>query len=86
MQIAKVEVVYTNGGKPYTFSANDLQLKKGDAVVVDTVRGNELGYINSEISFIDEDELSEPLKKVLRVATPQDLQTKQENNKKEIKS
>ena len=55
MQVAKVDISYQEGGKVYTFSPNGLNLKVGDVVVVDTVRGNELGYVSSEIEMVDED-------------------------------
>lgn len=83
MQIAKVDISYQEGGKVYTFSPNGLDLKVGDVVVVDTIRGNELGYVSSPIQYVDELELVDSLKNVLRIATAKDIQTKKENIQKE---
>ena len=83
MQVAKVDISYQEGGKVYTFSPNGLKLKVGDVVVVDTVRGNELGYVSSEIEMVDEEMLVDKLKNVLRIATPKDIQAKKENSEKE---
>lgn len=83
MQIAKVDISYTEGGKVYSFSPNGLELKVGDVVVVDTVRGNELGYVCSEIQYLDEYEYADQLKNVLRIATEKDKKQKTENIEKE---
>ena len=83
MQIAKVDISYQEGVKVYTFSPNGLDLKVGDIVVVDTIRGNELGYVSAPIQYVDEVELVDSLKNVLRIATPKDIQTKKENIEKE---
>lgn len=83
MQIAKVDISYQEGGKVYTFSPNGLELKVGDVVVVDTIRGNELGYVSSPIQYVDEMELVDSLKNVLRIATAKDIKTKKENIEKE---
>ncbi len=83
MQVAKVDVSYTEGGKAYSFSPNNLDLKVGDVVVVDTVRGNELGYVCSPIQIIEDYEYADQLKNVLRFATSKDIQTKKENIEKE---
>ena len=40
MQIAKVDISYTEGGKAYSFSPNSLDLKVGDVVPVDLKYGD----------------------------------------------
>ncbi len=87
MQIAKVDISYVEGGKVYSFSPNNLNLKIGDIVVVDTVRGNELGYVCSEIELVENYEYADQLKNVIRIATEKDKQMKKENieREKEIK-
>lgn len=87
MQIAKVEIKYEEDGKSYSFSPNGLKLKVNDVVVVDTIRGTELGYVCSEITYVDELELTDKLKNVLRIATQKDIAQKKENfeKQKEIK-
>ena len=83
MQIEIVEISYQEGGKVYSFSPNGLNLKVGDVVVVDTSRGNELGYVCSPIKMVEDYEWQDQLKNVLRVATPKDIQAKKDNIEKE---
>ena len=83
MQITKVDVNYEQGGKPYSFNANRLSLKVGDKVVVDTSRGEELGYVVGITKNFNTDDSANEIKNVLRVATQKDLQNKQENAQKE---
>ena len=74
MQIEKVDISYVKGGKMYSFSPNGLKLKDGDVVVVDTVRGSELGYVCGEIQILEDYEYADQLKNVIRIATPKDKQ------------
>ena len=83
MQIKKVEISYTQGGKVYSFSPNNLDLHVGDVVVVDTSRGEELGFVTSEIQTVEDYEYADQLKNVLRFATLKDKQQKQDNVEKE---
>lgn len=63
MQIDKVDVSYEPNGKVYSFFANGLALKKGDTVVVDTVRGAELAYVVKDVEYLDNYKYAEQLKK-----------------------
>ncbi|MBQ3495018.1 MAG: stage 0 sporulation protein [Clostridia bacterium] len=76
MQIEKVDVQFSKDSKPYSFSVNNLKLKKGDNVVVETARGLELGVVCNDPSFVENDG---ELKAVLRIATQKDIENKQEN-------
>lgn len=55
-----------------------INLQVGDKVVVETVRGIEIG----EVESITDKEAGEDLKKVMRIATQKDLKTNEENKKK----
>ncbi|MDO5014398.1 MAG: stage 0 sporulation family protein [Clostridia bacterium] len=70
-------------GKIYYFSPGDLELKKGDTVVVETIRGIECGNIVLEKRQVDDTEIISSLKSVIRVATDDDIKQKSENDKKE---
>lgn len=70
-----VGVVFNKGGKVYDFDAGLLELVRGDQVVVETVRGTELGVVAVAPHITDEADLSIPLKTVLRRATAEDLET-----------
>ena len=76
MQIKAVKVCFTPNGKPYTFDVNDIYLKNGEQVLVETSRGIELGTVCSNVFSCDKNEFGEPLKKVLSIATEKDLQQK----------
>ena len=58
---------FNNVGKSYYFST-DLDLYKGDKVVVETIRGLELGELVSDLKHISEFNLDTELKKIKRVA------------------
>ena len=60
--------------KAYTFGTNDTKYVPGDQVIVDTVRGLELGEVIADLKPIDKVSMSTPLKPVLRKATKQDLE------------
>ncbi len=83
MQIDKVDVSYEPNGKIYSFLANGLPLKKGDVVIVDTIRGAELAYVAKDVEYLENYEHEDQLKKVLRLATQKDIEQKKENEKKE---
>ncbi len=59
--------------KAYTFGTNDTKYVQGDQVIVDTVRGLELGEVIADLKPIEKISMSTPLKPVLRKATKQDL-------------
>lgn len=82
MQIEKVDVCYTKGGKMYSFSPNGLKLKVGDKVIVDTVHGEEFGYVSGNIEQLAENKGIE-LKNVVRLANSEDIKQKEENLRRE---
>ncbi len=69
-------------GKRYYFSSNNLSLKDGDFVVVETIRGLELGRISGEELEIDDTGLE--IKNIIRLATPTDI-NQEAKNKEEAK-
>ncbi len=78
-----VGVRFKKPGKIYFFDADNHELKLGDNVIVETVMGKELGVIAVANRQIDESKQKEPLKKILKIATEDDLKHQQENAKKE---
>lgn len=73
MQTKVVGVKFSDGGKIYDFSPNQLHVNIGDKVIVETVRGLDCGVVATPIKTMDVAETDEPLKDVLRIATNQDL-------------
>lgn len=78
-------VRFNNVGKSYYFST-DLDLYKGDKVVVETIRGLELGELVSDLKHISEFNLDTELKKIKRVANRADLELFAYNQAKAEKS
>ncbi|SHK74949.1 Cell fate regulator YaaT, PSP1 superfamily (controls sporulation, competence, biofilm development) [Clostridium cavendishii DSM 21758] len=81
--IKVVGVRFKKAGKIYYFDPNNIEIKKGDNVIVETARGIEFGECVIGFKEIGEDEIVAPLKTVLRVATEEDIQKHEENKSKE---
>lgn len=82
-QVAQIQ--FNKLGKKYYFDYNHLPIKMGDQVVVETVRGIEMGFVASNLLEIEESELVSPLKPILRIATESDKQAYIENKENEKK-
>lgn len=76
---------FNNVGKSYYFST-DLNVKKGDKVVVETIRGLELGELISDLKELSEFNLDTELKRIKRKANRADLDLFEFNKIKAIKS
>ena len=86
MEVIMAEVIgvrFKEVGKVYYFDPDGQTLKKGEKVIVETVRGIECGEVAMDNREISDEEIVKPLKKLIRTATPEDLQTVAENKKKE---
>ncbi len=84
--IKVVGVRFKPAGKIYFFDPEKKWIKKGDSVIVETVRGIEFGEVVTGPKFIKEEEIISPLKKVLRIATNEDKAKNAENKRKEQES
>jgi len=58
------------------------KVKVGDYAIIESERGTEYGQVISEAELVPEEEIEAPLRKVIRVATRDDLRQIQENKKK----
>jgi cell fate regulator YaaT (PSP1 superfamily) len=76
-------VRFRRAGKIYYFAPGDLPLKTGDEVIVETVRGVEFGKVVMATKEIPEEEVIQPLKSVIRLATDKDKRTEEKNREKE---
>ena len=81
-----IGVRFRKAGKIYFFSPDDMKIKKGDHVIVETARGVEYGQVVLDARDVEEDKVVQPLKKVIRVATPEDDKIEAENKEKEKKA
>lgn len=78
-----VGVRFKPAGKIYYFDSEEVDLVKGDQVIVETVRGIEYGQVAIGRREMEEAKLVLPLKKVIRKATPEDQAAAQRNTEKE---
>ncbi len=81
-----IGVRFKEVGKIYYFDPDGQELKKGDRVIVETVRGVECGEVALENREISDEEIVKPLKMLIRKADEKDLRTLEENKKKEKKT
>lgn len=78
-----VGVRFKRAGKVYYFDPAQIDLQKGDQVIVETARGLEYGEVVSPIREVQAEEVVAPLKAVVRKATPEDAIQLAENKGKE---
>lgn len=78
-----IGVRFKNVGKVYYFDPDGNALKQGGMVIVETARGIECGEVAMENREINDDSIVQPLKKLIRVATKDDLKKVTENAEKE---
>lgn len=71
-------------GKIYDFEVNDIDVSKGDLVVVESELGINIGNVITERHTMEEHERK--LKKIIRMATEEDLSRRQENKNLEIEA
>ena len=76
-------VRFKKPGKIYYFDPENIQLDKGMNVIVDTAMGEEFGEVVIARKEVEDNEVTEPLKKVIRIATQKDEKMRQENKAKE---
>ena len=76
-------VRFKKAGKFYYVAPEDLDIKAGDSVIVETIRGIEYGNAVLGIKEVPEEEIVAPLKKVIRIATNEDIKRYNENIAKE---
>lgn len=70
-------------GKIYFFNPQNLKIKKGDKVIVETAQGEEYAEVLISNRYIDDEKIVTPLKKVIRIATYKDTKHHEECKKKE---
>ncbi|MEE0691377.1 MAG: stage 0 sporulation family protein [Lachnospiraceae bacterium] len=78
-----VGVRFRNAGKVYYFDPKNYKINVGDHVIVETARGVEYGTVTGGIRSVPDDMVVQPLKAVIRVATPDDDARAKRNRIKE---
>lgn len=78
-----IGVRFRTAGKIYFFDPGKLDIKKDDHVIVETARGIEYGTVVGAPNEVEDDKVVQPLKAVLRIATPKDDEQEAANKEKE---
>ena len=78
-----VGVRFKKTGKIYFFDPEELEIDKGDKVIVETVMGEEFGEVVTNKRELPEEKIANPLKKVIRIATQQDIKNMEMYKSKE---
>lgn len=78
-----IGVRFRRAGKIYFFDPAGLGIKTGDNVIVETARGIEYGNVVIGSKDIEEEKVIQPLKPVIRIATPVDDDIEYKNKVKE---
>lgn len=81
--VTVIGVRFKRAGKIYFFDPENLDIKAGMHVIVETARGIEYGLVAVGRKEIEEDRVVQPLKGVIRIATPEDDETNRLNKEKE---
>ena len=76
-------VRFKRPGKIYYFDPCDLNLEKGMHVIVDTAMGEEYGEVVIPTKEVEDEEISQPLKKIIRITTEKDEKMNSEFKAKE---
>ncbi len=78
-----IGVRFKSVGKVYYFDPDSMQVEKGAKVIVETTRGVECGEVAMANRHVDDESIVKPLKKVIRIASPEDLKKVEENASRE---
>lgn len=78
-----IGVRFRKAGKIYFFDPTGLDIKQGDNVIVETARGIEYGLVVLGCKQVEDDKIIQPLKQVIRIATPEDDEIERKNKAKE---
>ncbi|MDP4144252.1 MAG: stage 0 sporulation family protein [Bacillota bacterium] len=81
--VTVVGIRFKKAGKIYYFAPGELNIQKGDSVIVETARGIEYGKCVIGPKEISDDEVIPPLKSVIRKADEQDERKYLDNKAKE---
>lgn len=79
-------VRFKSAGKVYFFDPGEFNVEINDPVIVETARGLEFGTVTMGITDIKEGDVVQPLKKIVRMATDEDIRRHDENEKKKAKA
>lgn len=79
-----IGVRFRSAGKIYFFNPAKLEIKKDTHVIVETARGIEYGTVVLTPREVEAERVVQPLKPVIRIATPEDDRIEAQNKQKEV--
>ncbi|MGF6377051.1 cell fate regulator YaaT (PSP1 superfamily) [Clostridiales Family XIII bacterium PM5-7] len=79
-------VRFKSAGKVYYFDPDQLDIKLNDNVIVETARGMEFGTITMDPTEIKDEDVIQPLKKIVRIANAEDQKRHDENEQKKARA
>ena len=74
MNVKVIKVKFSNSNRVYYFLSNELEISKETFVVVESERGLQVGKTCSDVFEISREKIIDSLKKVVRIATEDDLE------------
>ena len=78
-----IGVRFRPAGKIYYFAPGKFHIKKGQQVIVETARGIEFGHVVMGPKEVEEDQITQPIKSVIRLANNEDRKIEERNREKE---
>ncbi|MEG1718978.1 MAG: stage 0 sporulation family protein [Clostridia bacterium] len=81
-----IGVRFKKSGKTYYFDPEGIKVLKEESVIVETARGLEFGEVTIANSNVADEMVVQPLKKVIRKATDEDIKKDSQNRDKEVKA
>lgn len=78
-----IGVRFRTAGKVYYFGPKGIEFKRSEHVIVETARGVEFGTVVLPNMEVEDDQVIQPLKNVIRKATEDDIEREKRNREKE---
>jgi cell fate regulator YaaT (PSP1 superfamily) len=83
LMVEIIGVRFKPAGKIYYFDPDEKVIERGTGVIAETIRGMEYGICEIANKMVEESAAFTPLRKIIRVATDDDLVTLKANKKRE---
>ena len=76
-----VGVRFKKLGKVYYFDSKGIKVRKGNKIIVETSQGEDIAEVVIQNKSVEDNKIVEPLKKIIRIATSNDLKREKECRK-----
>lgn len=81
-----ISVKFKDGGKEYYFDPAGNQVKAGDKIIVEMQKGKDIATASCGNHEVRDEDIVQPLRKMLRFANQKDFERVEENHKKEAEA